>query len=47
MKSSNQSPILVTGAAGDVGAIGPNVIASLLAKGHKGARAGPPQRRTG
>ena len=35
MKSSNQSPILVTGAAGDVGAIGPNVIASLLAKGHK------------
>lgn len=34
MNSSNHSPILVTGAAGDVGAIGRNVTASLLAKGH-------------
>jgi uncharacterized protein YbjT (DUF2867 family) len=35
MNSANHSTILVTGAAGDVGAIGPNVTASLLAKGHK------------
>lgn len=34
MNSSSHSPILVTGAAGDVGAIGRNVTASLLAKGH-------------
>jgi uncharacterized protein YbjT (DUF2867 family) len=35
MTTSNESPILVTGAAGDVGAIGRNVTAMLLAKGHK------------
>jgi uncharacterized protein YbjT (DUF2867 family) len=35
MKSSHESPILVTGAAGDVGAIGRNLTALLLAKGHK------------
>src|SRR5712675_2301387 len=35
MKSSRDSPILVTGAAGDVGAIGRNLTALLLAKGHK------------
>jgi len=35
MNNLNQSPILVTGAAGAIGAIGPNVTASLLAKGHQ------------
>ena len=35
MSTSNDSPILVTGAAGDVGAIGRNVTALLIAKGHK------------
>ena len=35
MKSTHDSPILVTGAAGDVGAIGRNLTALLLAKGHK------------
>src|SRR6516225_1604919 len=35
MKSTNGSPILVTGAAGAVGAIGRNLAAMLLAKGHK------------
>src|SRR5215469_18161853 len=35
MKSTRDSPILVTGAAGAVGAIGPNLTAMLLAKGHK------------
>jgi uncharacterized protein YbjT (DUF2867 family) len=35
MNTSNESPILVTGAAGDVGAIGRNVTAMLIAKGHK------------
>jgi len=35
MKSAHDSPILVTGAAGDVGAIGRNLTALLLAKGHK------------
>ena len=35
MNTSNESPILVTGAAGDVGAVGRNVVAMLLAKGHK------------
>jgi uncharacterized protein YbjT (DUF2867 family) len=35
MSTSNDSPILVTGAAGDIGAIGRNVTAMLLAKGHK------------
>ncbi|WP_445143335.1 NmrA family NAD(P)-binding protein [Dyella sp. Tek66A03] len=35
MNTSNDSPILVTGAAGDIGAIGRNVTAMLLAKGHK------------
>src|SRR5262245_9256851 len=35
MNISNESPILVTGAAGDVGAVGRNVVAMLLAKGHK------------
>ena len=34
-KSSQHSPILVTGAAGDLGAIGRNLTAMLLAKGHK------------
>jgi uncharacterized protein YbjT (DUF2867 family) len=34
-KSSQNSPILVTGAAGDLGAIGRNLTAMLLAKGHK------------
>ncbi len=33
--SQNKSPILVTGAAGAVGAIGRNVTEMLLAKGHK------------
>jgi uncharacterized protein YbjT (DUF2867 family) len=35
MNTSNESPILITGAAGDVGAIGRNVTAMLIAKGHK------------
>ena len=35
MKSAHDSPILVTGAAGDIGAIGRNLTAMLLAKGHK------------
>ena len=35
MKSTRDSPILVTGAAGAVGAIGRNLTAMLLAKGHK------------
>ena len=34
-KSEYDSPILVTGAAGAVGAIGRNLTAMLLAKGHK------------
>src|ERR1700753_878115 len=34
-QSSHTSPILVTGAAGAVGAIGRNLTAMLLAKGHK------------
>lgn len=35
VKSAPDSPILVTGAAGDLGGIGPNLTAMLLAKGHK------------
>jgi uncharacterized protein YbjT (DUF2867 family) len=35
MKSTDDSPILVTGAAGDIGAIGRNLTAMLIAKGHK------------
>jgi uncharacterized protein YbjT (DUF2867 family) len=35
MKSTHDSPILVTGAAGDIGAIGRHLTAMLLAKGHK------------
>ena len=35
MKSTYDSPILVTGAAGDIGAIGRHLTAMLLAKGHK------------
>jgi hypothetical protein len=35
MKSAHHIPILVTGAARDLGAIGRNVTALLLAKGHK------------
>ncbi|KAF3890838.1 SDR family NAD(P)-dependent oxidoreductase [Tolypothrix bouteillei VB521301] len=35
MKSTDGSPILVTGAAGDIGAIGRHLTAMLLAKGHK------------
>ncbi|GHO51221.1 SDR family NAD(P)-dependent oxidoreductase [Ktedonospora formicarum] len=35
MKSTHESPILVTGAAGNLGAIGRNLTALLLAKGHK------------
>src|SRR5580692_4884197 len=35
MKSAHDSPILVAGAAGDLGAIGRNLTALLLAKGHK------------
>ena len=35
MKTAHDRPILVTGAAGDVGAIGRNLTALLLAKGHK------------
>jgi uncharacterized protein YbjT (DUF2867 family) len=34
-KSPSDSPILVTGAAGDLGAIGRNLTGLLLAKGHK------------
>lgn len=34
-KSTHDSPILVTGAAGDLGAIGRNLTAMLLAKGYK------------
>lgn len=33
--TANERPILVTGAAGDIGAIGRNVTAMLLDKGHK------------
>src|ERR1700746_1248060 len=36
MKTTHDSPILVTGAAGAIGAIGRNLTAMLLAKGHKG-----------
>ena len=35
MKSIHESPILVTGAAGAIGAIGRNLTEMLLAKGHK------------
>ncbi len=35
MKSSHDNPILVTGAAGDLGGIGRNLTEMLLAKGHK------------
>src|SRR5258708_2676414 len=35
MEHTPNTPILVTGAAGAVGAIGPNVTEMLLAKGHK------------
>src|ERR1700719_2363013 len=35
MKSTRDSPILVTGAAGAIGAIGRNLTAMLLAKGHR------------
>jgi uncharacterized protein YbjT (DUF2867 family) len=35
MQSPNQTPILVTGAAGDLGAIGRNVTAMLIEKGHR------------
>lgn len=35
MQSRYDSPILVTGAAGDIGAIGRNLTATLLTKGHK------------
>ena len=35
MKSTHERPILVTGAAGDVGAIGRNLTAMLLTMGHK------------
>ncbi|MBD1865255.1 MULTISPECIES: NmrA family NAD(P)-binding protein [Trichocoleus] len=34
-ESTHDSPILVTGAAGDIGAIGRNLTAMLIAKGHK------------
>lgn len=34
-KSTHDKPILVTGAAGDIGAIGRNLSAMLLAKGHR------------
>jgi len=34
-KSTRDRPILVTGAAGAIGAIGRNLTAMLLAKGHK------------
>ncbi len=35
MKSTHDTPILVTGAAGDIGAIGRHLTAMLLDKGHK------------
>lgn len=35
MNTSHESPILVTGAAGDVGAIGRNLTAMLIARGHQ------------
>jgi nucleoside-diphosphate-sugar epimerase len=35
MKFTQDSPILVTGAAGDIGAIGCHLTAMLLAKGHQ------------
>ena len=35
MMKPKHSPILVTGAAGAIGAIGRNLTAMLLAKGHK------------
>src|SRR3984957_16096522 len=35
MKSTHDNPILVTGAAGAIGAIGRNLTAMLLTKGHK------------
>ena len=35
MKSAHRSPILVTGAAGDIGAIGRHLTAMLLARGHE------------
>src|SRR5512133_809731 len=35
MKTTDDSPILVTGAAGAIGAIGRNLTAMLLARGHK------------
>jgi uncharacterized protein YbjT (DUF2867 family) len=35
MKSTHDSPILVTGAAGAIGVIGRNLTAMLLTKGHK------------
>ena len=35
LTSTHDSPILVTGAAGDIGAIGRHLTAMLLAKGHK------------
>ncbi len=35
MNPTHDSPILVTGAAGAIGAIGRNLTAMLLAKGHK------------
>ena len=35
MRSRDDSPILVTGAAGDIGAVGRNVTSMLLAKGRK------------
>jgi uncharacterized protein YbjT (DUF2867 family) len=34
-RHAHDSPILVTGAAGDIGAVGRNLTAMLLAKGHK------------
>jgi uncharacterized protein YbjT (DUF2867 family) len=35
MKSAHGSPILVTGAAGEIGAVGRHLTAMLLARGHK------------
>ena len=35
MSTSNDSPILVTGAAGEIGSIGRHLAAMLIAKGHK------------
>ncbi|HEX4569217.1 MAG TPA: NAD(P)H-binding protein, partial [Dongiaceae bacterium] len=35
MNAEHDTPILVTGAAGDIGAIGRNLTAMLLAKGHR------------